>query len=331
MKKLPGSWYHPHQKLWSLPNTDENKELLDSIVGPDHQVRHVIENKPIPGKTLSKEALEALDALECKLLLKAFSPSTVKAYRSNFAQFLTYFDGRELRAVTKNEIEAYVTMLIRKHRISETKQNQMINAIKAYYEHVEGLPRTYYDIQRPKKSVQLPNVLSRTEIKRLLASPENLKHRTALTLVYSAGLRSGELIRLRVEDIHSDDGYIFIKGAKGKKDRRTVLSKRVLTLLRTYYAQYKPAYWLFEGAGGEQYSASSLAKVFRRAAQAAEINPWATLHTLRHSFATHLLESGTSMRHVQILLGHESSKTTEIYTHVLGISNKTIQSPLDLL
>lgn len=328
---MPGSWYHPEQKLWSLPNTEEYRKKIESIIGSDHNVQHTPQHKSIPRRELSPDAMDALDKLESKLLLKALSPSTVKTYRSNFAQFLTYFDGRDLRSITKNEIEAYVTMLIRKHRISETKQNQMINAIKAYYEHVEGLPRTYYDLQRPKKSANLPNVLSREEVRKLLASPENLKHRTMLTLTYSAGLRSGEVIRLRVEDIHSDDGYIFIKGSKGKKDRRTVLSDKVLTLLRSYYSKYKPAYWLFEGASGEQYSSSSLAKVFRRAAKQANINPWATLHTLRHSFATHLLESGTSMRHVQVLLGHESSKTTEIYTHVVGISNKTIRSPFDML
>lgn len=148
-------------------------------------------------------------------------------------------------------------------------------------------------------------------------------------LIYSAGLRISEAIKLRVRDIHSDQGYIFIKGAKGKKDRKSVLSPVLLVLLRKYYRAYNPSYWLFEGQEGGQYSASSIQSVFRRAVEKSNSNPWATVHTLRHSFATHLLQKGTNLRYVQVLLGHESSKTTEVYTHVLSISNKNIQSPLD--
>jgi|TARA_R110002020_G_scaffold2517_3_gene12039 integrase/recombinase XerD len=238
--------------------------------------------------------------------------------------------------VTKEEIEAFVYHQITKYKISESAQNTLINAIKAYYEHVLGRERTIYDIQRPKKSLTLPNVLSQEEIKAILCSVENIKHRAVLMLIYSAGLRiseainlSSEYLNLRKRDIHSDDGYIFIKGGKGKKDRKTVLSPILLVMLREYYKAYKPSYWLFEGQEGGQYSATSIQAVFRRAIKNSNSNPWATVHTLRHSFATHLLQKGTNLRYVQALLGHESSKTTEIYTHVLSISNKNIQSPLD--
>ena len=152
-----------------------------------------------------------------------------------------------------------------------------------------------------------------------------------LYLIYSAGLRSGELLKLRIRDIQTDQGYIFIKGAKGKKDRRTVLSEKLLILLREYYKHYRPAYWLFEGQDGGQYTARSLQAVFRKAAEKSNINPWATLHTLRHSFATHCLQNGMNLRQVQVLLGHSSPKTTEIYTHVLEISNKVLKSPLDMM
>lgn len=149
--------------------------------------------------------------------------------------------------------------------------------------------------------------------------------------IYSAGLRISEAIQLRIADIHSDEGYLFIKWAKGKMDRRTVLSPHLLVLLRTYFRQYKPSYWLFEGQDGGQYSAKSIQMVFRRSVEKSSANPWATVHTLRHSFATHMLQQGTNLRYVQALLGHESSKTTEIYTHILSISNKNVQSPLDSL
>jgi len=156
-----------------------------------------------------------------------------------------------------------------------------------------------------------------------------LKHKTILHTIYGAGLRVGELIRLRVVDIRSEEGYIFIKDSKGKKDRHTVLSKHLLELLREYYKIYKPAYWLFEGQTGGQYSSTSIQSIYRKAVKDTNGNPWSTPHTLRHSFATHLMERGTSLRHIQAALGHNSSKTTEIYTRVLAINNKTIKSPLD--
>ena len=150
-----------------------------------------------------------------------------------------------------------------------------------------------------------------------------------MNLLYSSGLRVSEVLNLRIEDIHSESAAIFIKGAKGKKDRTTVLADCVLPILRAYYIQYRPAYWLIEGIGGGKYSASSVEKVFRAAVQKSGINAWATPHTLRHSFATHLIQSGVSLRYVQVLLGHASSKTTEIYTHVVRMENKVVISPLD--
>ncbi|MBX2814703.1 MAG: tyrosine-type recombinase/integrase [Saprospiraceae bacterium] len=333
IKKVPTICYHHTQKLWSVIHTDDLKQAILDILGPDVVEGELStpQKRPIPTKPLSDAALAAVEDLVMQLTLRKFSHHTIASYRSNFLQFLTYFDGKVLKEITKRDIEAFVHLLITKHGISENKQNLMINSIKAYYEHVCGLPREFYDIQRPKPSQTLPNVLSKSEVKRLLAAPTNLKHKAMLHTIYSAGLRSGDLIRLRIADIRSDEGYIFIKGGKGKKDRRTVLADRLLVLLRQYYARYQPAYWLFEGASGEQYTASSLAKVFRKAAKTAQVNPWATLHTLRHSFATHLLEDGVNLRHIQAMLGHSSSKTTEIYTHVMGIDNKKIKSPLDML
>jgi len=203
--------------------------------------------------------------------------------------------------------------------------------VKSYYEHTLGKPREYYNITRPKKSQDLPNVLSKEEVKRIINSPKNIKHRAILTTIYSAGLRIGELTRLRVEDIRSDDGYIFVKDSKGKKDRHTVLSLQLLALLRRYYKKHRPSYWLFEGQDGGQYSAKSIQAIFRKAVKETNANAWSTPHTLRHSFATHLLQAGVNLRYIQNALGHNSSKTTEIYTRVININNKTLKSPLDLL
>ncbi|MBK8080500.1 MAG: tyrosine-type recombinase/integrase [Saprospiraceae bacterium] len=179
------------------------------------------------------------------------------------------------------------------------------------------MPREYYDIQRPKRSQSLPNVLSKQEVAAILSAPKNIKHKAILLIIYSAGLRISEAIQLRISDIHSKEGYIFIKGGKGKKDRKSVLSPIALDVLRTYYKAHKPSYWLFEGQDGGQYTAKSIQNIFIAAVEASKSNPWATVHTLRHSFATHLLASGTNLRYIQTLLGHSSSKTTEIYTHAL--------------
>ncbi len=329
LKGINTSFYHPTQKLWSLVNTKENWELLQKLYKGKVEIQQAEKKVTVPYKILNERSLQILADLEQKLILKAYSPSTVKNYASSLTQFLAFFESRDVKDLNKEEIEAFVYHQITKYKISESTQNTLINAIKAYYEHVLGRERTVYEIQRPKKSMTLPNILSQEEIKGILGSVENLKHRTVLMLIYSAGLRISEAINLRSRDIHSDEGYIFIKGAKGKKDRKSVLSPVLLVLLRQYYKAYKPSYWLFEGQDGGQYSATSIQAVFRRAVEKSNSNPWATVHTLRHSFATHLLQKGTNLRYVQALLGHESSKTTEIYTHVLSISNKNIQSPLD--
>ncbi len=330
-KKLDGSFYHPNQKLWSIINTVENKVLLQKIFAGKYQVQQA--TKAIAKKkiALSSKAQDALLANLKTLTLKGMSQHTINSYQSCLAHYFTHFENKTLAKISKAEIEDYVYEQIKTYRISEQKQNQIINAIKSYYEHTLGKDRTKYNIKRPKKSETLPNVLSEAEVMRLINQPSNLKHKTILYTLYSAGLRLGELLNLRTQDIRSDDGYINIKGAKGKKDRQTVLSPVLLDLLRTYYREYKPSYWLFEGQTGGKYSAKSVQNIFRKAVQESGCNAWATPHTLRHSFATHLMQAGTNLRYIQKALGHTSSKTTEIYTHVLNINNKSVESPLDIL
>ena len=331
VKCLNTSFFHYHQKLWSVVNTDENMYNLKSIFGSDLEIKYDAVEKQLPTKELSEKSKDVLLLYEQKIILKGYSPHTLKNYKAALMKFLSFFEGRELSGVTKEEIEGYVFHLISKYKISDTKQNMIINAVKFFYEKVLGMPREYYNIQRPKKSKSLPNVLSPEEIHKMLTTTNNRKHKAILCTLYSAGLRLSEVINLRIEDIHSNGNYIFIKGAKGKKDRKSILSNVLLKLLREYYVAYKPSYWLLEGLDGGQYSRSSIQKIFRMAVKKSNINPWATPHTLRHSFATHLLQQGVNLRYVQVLLGHESSKTTEIYTHILNINNKAIVSPLDKL
>ena len=204
--------------------------------------------------------------------------------------------------------------------------------MKFYYEKVLGREKMFFDIPRPKRPLQLPNVLAISQVEKLFSKLENLKHKTMLFLAYSAGLRISEVVNLRVKDIHSARMVINIKGAKGKKDRMVVLSEGILDLLRKYYTSYQPKYWLFEGQDKEEsYSMRSLQMVFHRAKREAKIIQDVTFHSLRHSYATHLHERGTDIRLIQELLGHNDIRTTLRYTHVSTRTTEKIVSPFDNL
>jgi integrase/recombinase XerD len=220
---------------------------------------------------------------------------------------------------------------VNERNISGSYQNQSINAIKFYYERVIGGQRKIYTIDRPRKEKMLPEVLSEEEMVKILNATQNLKHKAILMTIYSAGLRISELINLRIKDIDSKRMQIRVEQAKGKKDRYTLLGTKTLEVLRKYVAEYKPKVWLFEGVKGEQYSTSSIQANLKIAVDKVGINKRITVHTLRHSFATHLLEAGTDIRYIQSLLGHSSGKTTEIYTHITTKGFDQIKSPLDKL
>ena len=318
-KQLNTSFYHPTQKLWSIVNTEENKEEVRKLFIGKLVVKDTDTTPVQPKVLLSEKSQDELDKNHQKLVLKGLSQKTVSIYQNNLIQFFAYFENADLPGLTKDQIEGYVYMLVTKYKISEQKQNSIINAIKSYYEHTLGKPREYYNITRPKKSQDLPNVLSKEEVKAIINSPKNIKHKAILYTIYSAGLRIGELTRLRISDIHSDEGYIFVKDSKGKKDRHTVLSPALLDVLRQYYKTHKPSYWLFEGQLGEKYSTTSIQAIFRKVVKETNANLWSTPHTLRHCFAIHLLQAGVNLGYIQNALGHTSSKT------------KTLKSYLDLL
>ncbi|MCK5066881.1 MAG: tyrosine-type recombinase/integrase [Bacteroidales bacterium] len=239
--------------------------------------------------------------------------------------------GKDLLDISPEEINAYILKLIRTKGISPSQQNQRINAIKFYYEKVLGQEKRFYNIERPKKSRTLPKVLTETEVLSILKSLENIKHKAIIGTIYSSGLRRNELINLRKQDIVFENKILNIRGSKGKKDRISVLSDSLAVVLKKYLEIHKPNYWLFEGPNRKKYSATSISKILHRAAQKAGIEMRVTPHMLRHSFATHLLEQGIDIRYIQIILGHESTKTTEIYTHVSKKSLSNISSPLDVI
>jgi site-specific recombinase XerD len=263
------------------------------------------------------------------LIQKRYSRNTQKVYMKYFSDFCREFGPKNIDHLSKEKINAYICELIRERNISASQQNQRINAIKFYYEKVLGREKEYYELYRPHKEHKLPKVLSKKEVKRILRSCVNIKHKTILMLIYSAGLRRSELINLKISDIDSERMVINIRGAKGKKDRISLLSENMLILLRNYYKAYRPKEYLFEGQTGGKYSPTSIANILKKAAIKAGIRKTVTPHMLRHSFATHLLEQGTDLRYIQELLGHSSSKTTEIYTHVSKKAIDQIKNPVD--
>lgn len=277
-----------------------------------------------------RRSLKLPDGYEDKLIQKRYSESTRISYTACFKDFMHHFRFNELTDITSDEINTYVTELITRDKISPSMQNMVISSIKFYYEKVLGQDKLALQIDRPFVEKRLPNVLSKNEVHAIIKNCTNLKHKCLLSLIYSAGLRRSELVNLKIDDINSDQGLVRIRSAKGRKDRVSLLSKPLLDLLRIYYKQYRPQKWLFEGREVEsQYSASSIANALRDACVRAGIRRRVTPHVLRHSFATHLLEQGTDIRYIQELLGHESSKTTEIYTHVSNRDFRGIKNPLD--
>ncbi len=263
-----------------------------------------------------------------KLEVRRYSLNTAKTYITLFEAFINYFKKVELISLNENDIHEYLKHLVHKKK-SDSYLNLTINSIKFYYEVVLGMPNRFYNIDRPRKREKLPEILSKQEVLRMISSTSNIKHRCMLSLLYSAGLRRGELLNLQIKDIDSSRMLLRVNQGKGGKDRFTLLGSQVLNDLRRYYLLYKPKDYLFEGAGGMKYSGESVLKIVRKSAQRAGINRRITPHMLRHSFATHLLEDGTDLRYIQALLGHSSSRTTEIYTHVAVGGFKKIKNLLD--
>ena len=261
---------------------------------------------------------------------KRFSENTVNTYIEVTSLFLRYTNLKKIDTLSARSIEQFNYDFIFTAKKSVSYQNQCISGIKHYFD-FKKIVVADFEIKRPDKDKKLPNVLSKEEIKALFEATRNLKHKTLLSLIYASGLRIGEALKLRLTDIDFNRGLIHIKAAKGRKDRYTLLSNGLVPLINTYINHYNPKTLVFEGRFGEPYTQVSARQVLKKSLLQAGIKKDATLHALRHSFATHLLESGTDIRYIQELLGHHSPKTTMIYTHVSTTSLKNIKNPFDYL
>ncbi|VAW11485.1 Integron integrase [hydrothermal vent metagenome] len=320
--RFPSAKWSRTKKAWYLPDLPvvrekiglQKKNVVTSVLPTIHSINRL-----------------AYRAMNEQLLLKAYSENTRRIYLAEFAHLLKLIENYPVEKLSPKKLKDYFLFCVNQEQMRERKMNGKINAIKFYFEKVLHKERMFFDIPRPKKPIRLPKMLSKKEVKRLFGQVSNKKHLLALKLCYGMGLRVSEVVKIKLENIDSSRMVVHVVGAKGKKDRYVPLPQSLLPQLREYYRTYRPNEYLLEGQYGGAYSKSSVQQVFKRAMKKARINKKIGVHGLRHSYATHLLEAGADMRFIQELLGHNSIKTTQIYTKVTPRSLSNIASPLDSL
>ena len=353
MMHVPGAKWSKTLKCWHIPDTPDNRKSCglpaweqEFPVGPtNHRVdsRAVLTtviSQPQPvfpahhSKRISPVNDEQRQRFMRQLQLKAYSDSTIRTYRNEFSVFLQTLGKVPAKDLTVERIKDYLVYCQQTLKLSENTIHSRMNALKFYYENVLGREKFFFDIPRPKKPLLLPKILNESELKRMFSAVKNIKHKAILFTAYGAGLRVGEVVRLRICDIDSKRMEIFVQRAKGKKDRVVNLSMLVLDILRQYIKleRPRPVYYLFNGPDGRgPYSERSAQKIFQRAKDMAGIKKEVGFHSLRHSFATHLLEKGIDVKYIKELLGHFDIRTTERYLHVSNDRLINIVSPLDSL
>ena len=264
------------------------------------------------------------------LELKRYSKNTVACYQSHIKLAKLHFSDKPLKIISNQDLFEFIYYLVNTKKISASYQWQIIGALKLFYKEIYGrnIPFEYLRVKRLEK--KSPVVFGKQEIRWIIECITNLKHKAIISLLYGSGLRIGELLNLKKADIDSERMLVHVRGGKGKKDRYTVLSNQVLEILREYYQDYNPQEYIFEGRNHRKYSNVSAGQVFKRTLKKARVSKHATLQTLRHSFATHLLEDGIGINHIQKLLGHNNINSTLIYTQIAKDALFKIKSPLDV-
>jgi len=356
VKEIADARWSPRMRYWHIPdNVDTVPGLIElfrdyalvdtgllvekasgsafkcSEAGPADTLTAVEPEREKGISSLSENATRDVERFRRWLEAGRYPETTIRTYTGMITTFLRFVSPKEAVECTSDDLIRIVDEYIIPRGLSHSYQNQMVSAVKKFYGKLYKSVIDPGEISRPRPQYRLPNVLSKDEVKRILESVRNEKHKVMLSLVYGCGLRRSEVQELRPGDIDRDRKLISIRQSKGFKDRLVPLSDRLIRIVDDYFLHYRPDNYLFEGqVRGSRYSPASLEKVFRTAYENAGINKKdITLHGLRHSYATHLLEAGTDLRYIQALLGHRSSRTTEIYTHVTIQSIEKIRSPFD--
>lgn len=345
VKLLPEAKWSHSKKAWHVSYDNDAPILVTNFFAlKGIKVNYINRNQPVPLllsdqkkpseelELLNKDAQDKIRGFKQWMRSRRYSESTIGTYTDALKIFLRFYSDKSINEISNDDLIIFNNDYIIKNKLSSSHQNQVVNAVKLFFRTVENTKLNPDLVHRPKREKTLPNVLSKEEVKLILDAHGNIKHKAMLSLIYSCGLRRSELLNLKLNDIDSKRGLVIIRKGKGRKDRVTPLSEKVLNMLRDYFKAYQPKEWLFEGQSGiGQYDERSLANVLKQALEKSQINKPVSLHWLRHSFATHLLENGTDLRYIQEILGHSSSKTTEIYTHVSNKSIQKIISPFDTL
>jgi integrase/recombinase XerD len=336
LKTLNGPYWHAGIKLWSINGGKRNLWIfINTMLAKGF--------KPLAGNVYCiKSGLMKPDAYKFNnqvlpqklinfMVLKNYSQRTIRIYSDHIRQFLESWKDNDVKDLSAEDISSFVHTTLTETNYSRSYQNQMINAIKLYYRVMQNRNFDRLDLPRPKKEKKLPIIFSRDEIISIIRSTINLKHKTVITLIYATGIRLGEVVNILVRDIDFQRKLIHIRAGKGKKDRIVPLPEILVKQLRVYLDQYIPNEYLFGGWKNQQYSTRSVQKVLKQALVRAGIQKNASVHSLRHTFATHALEDGIDIRLIQEILGHSNIKTTEIYTHISNATILSITSPIDKL
>ncbi|MDR7129759.1 site-specific recombinase XerD [Algoriphagus sp. 4150] len=336
VKSLPNAKWNSERRAWLFPYSDNILDELLSLFSGKAWIDYSDFNK-IKAEQLPTTLPELAPDIEQEVRKfvewmqnRRYAESTVKTYSQSLSLFFRYIDNKKPEEISSEDLGNFHQNYILRRKYSVSFQSQVINAVKLYFSTKQKRKLEPIEIERPKRPKQLPHVLSKEEVKEILQVHKNVKHRTMLSLIYACGLRRSELLNLRLTDVDSKRGLLRVNHGKGGKDRVLPISVKVIEMLREYYKLEKPLTYLFEGTkAGQAYSGKSLENVLNQAIKKVGMKKKPTLHWLRHSYATHLLENGTDLRYIQELLGHKSSKTTEIYTHVSTHSLQKVKSPFD--
>jgi integrase/recombinase XerD len=317
-RQINRCYFSGAEKCWVMPRDERCVDQFLEVVD-----RHIRKEAMTPQE-------KALHEMRDQMIVKRYSEATITTYMSILKRFFAYYSRKDPIEITGEDFKDYFLHLFTTKNISYSFQKQVISSVKFYFRKVLRKDTSAYYFQIPNsKEETLPMVLSKEEVQQIIEECYNLKHRVVLMTIYSAGLRLGEVVNLKLADIDSKRMLLYVRGGKGKRDRTTLFSYELLKILRRYYREYRPRVWLFEGRDGGQYSKRSVQEIFKRSLRNSGVDKHASVHTLRHSFATHLLEDGVDLRYIQKLLGHRNIKTSEIYTHVTTKGINKLRSPLD--
>lgn len=338
IRKIDGYFWSRTLRGWHIEYSKENINSLRQALENDVEFRfdNSIYNDELKVKTarnpriISEDNKAIIRAYVKYLNGKRYSESTIKTYFTFIADFFDYIKDTPLDSLNNRHVETFIEDVFIPRGYSVSTQRQLVSAIKLFKLFYPQCRIENLELQRPKRSKILPTVLSKEEVIDLLRCTRNLKHRAILAIIYSAGLRIGELLNLELKHIDIDRRQIIVKNSKGRKDRNVILAESVIPLLQNYISSYNPKVYFAEGKPAKKYSAESIRSFLGRSIKAAKITKRVTPHTLRHSYATHLLENGIDIRYIQELLGHSKPETTMIYTHISKKDLLKIESPLDL-